>query len=79
MRDATKKPWFRVKRYGYGVGLPIAWEGWAVLFLYLSAATLSAVLLSPLPAAIVIFFSTAAVLYVAYIRSDDEWRWRKGE
>jgi hypothetical protein len=23
------KPWFRVKRYGFGAGLPCSWEGWA--------------------------------------------------
>jgi len=25
------KPWFAVKRFGYGVDLPIAWEGWLLL------------------------------------------------
>ena len=23
------KPWFAPKRFGYGAGLPIAWQGWA--------------------------------------------------
>ena len=23
--------WFAPKRYGYGSGLPISWQGWAVL------------------------------------------------
>lgn len=23
--------WFRAKRYGFGWGLPLRWEGWAVL------------------------------------------------
>ena len=23
--------WFAAKRYGYGSGLPIAWQGWAVI------------------------------------------------
>lgn len=25
------KAWFAPKRYGYGSGLPIAWQGWALL------------------------------------------------
>ncbi len=29
------KPWFAAKRYGYGSGLPIAWQGWAVLTAYM--------------------------------------------
>jgi len=27
--------WFAPKRYGYGSGLPIAWQGWALLIGYL--------------------------------------------
>ncbi len=29
--------WFRSKRYGYGYGLPIAWQGWVVLLLWAAA------------------------------------------
>ena len=75
MRDA-KKAWFSVKRHGYGVDLPIAWEGWLVLLLYLAVVICSAVLLPPVATAIVLILSTAAILYVSYVRSDDEWRWR---
>ena len=35
MNDA--KPWFAAKRYGYGAGLPIAWQGWLVLSAYIAA------------------------------------------
>lgn len=27
--------WFRPKRYGYGAGLPIAWQGWVLLGAFL--------------------------------------------
>jgi hypothetical protein len=27
--------WFRAKRYGWGWGLPIKWQGWAVFVLWL--------------------------------------------
>ena len=27
--------WFRAKRYGWGWGLPLTWEGWAVLAVWL--------------------------------------------
>jgi hypothetical protein len=26
--------WFAPKRYGYGTGLPIAWQGWVILIGY---------------------------------------------
>jgi hypothetical protein len=32
-----KGPWFRAKRYGYGVGLPLKWQGWALIAFYLLA------------------------------------------
>jgi hypothetical protein len=27
--------WFAVKRYGWGWGLPVAWQGWVVLILWI--------------------------------------------
>lgn len=36
MRPDPSKAWFAPKRYGYGAGLPIAWQGWAVLLAYLA-------------------------------------------
>jgi len=30
----TPRYWFRAKRYGWGWGLPCAWQGWSVLVLY---------------------------------------------
>jgi hypothetical protein len=27
--------WFRAKRYGWGWGLPLTWEGWVVLAVWL--------------------------------------------
>ncbi len=28
--------WFAPKRYGYGAGLPIAWQGWVLTIGYLA-------------------------------------------
>jgi len=78
MHSQEKKVWFRVKRLGYGVGLPVAWEGWLVLGLFLAAVVLSAVLFSELVSLAVLTVLTPAVLFIAYARSDDEWRWRNG-
>jgi hypothetical protein len=35
-----QKYWFRAKRYGWGWGLPITWQGWAVLGLWFAALIL---------------------------------------
>jgi hypothetical protein len=29
--------WFAPKRYGFGIGLPITWQGWALLASYIGA------------------------------------------
>jgi len=30
MNDGDNNYWFRAKRYGWGWGLPITWQGWVV-------------------------------------------------
>ena len=29
------KPWFKAKKYGYGCGLPVTWQGWLVFIIYI--------------------------------------------
>lgn len=79
MSAGRKKPWFAVKRYGYGVGLPISWEGWIVLSAYLLVMIGSALFMSAVATLLVFAVTTPLFVYVAYIRSDAEWRWRHGE
>jgi hypothetical protein len=33
----TKKYWFARKRYGWGWGLPLVWQGWVVFIVYFVA------------------------------------------
>jgi drug/metabolite transporter (DMT)-like permease len=35
MTGNEKEIWFPAKRYGWGWGLPIAWQGWAVTIAYI--------------------------------------------
>lgn len=35
MTDDDRDIWFPAKRYGWGWGLPVAWQGWVVLAIYL--------------------------------------------
>ena len=36
MIPQERKYWFPAKRFGWGWGPPTAWQGWAVLLVYLS-------------------------------------------
>jgi hypothetical protein len=33
--DSGPRYWFRAKRYGWGWGLPLTWEGWIVITVWL--------------------------------------------
>ena len=35
MSEHDRDIWFPAKRYGWGWGFPIAWQGWIVLLVYL--------------------------------------------
>lgn len=79
------KPWFRVKRVGYGAGLPIAWQGWVAMLSYMAAVVGLAVLgertrgMALAGVILGIVLLTAVFVGIARARSDDEWRWRWGE
>lgn len=72
--------WFAPKRYGYGAGLPIAWQGWLALAIYLAVVGAAGYLLADWPFAAlgIIFTATAVLLLVAARTTRGGWRWRWG-
>ncbi len=72
--------WFAPKRYGLGAGLPIAWQGWAVLVLFMLAVGGALLLFGPdNPAALAIILpATGALLIVTALTTRGGWRWRWG-
>ena len=81
MMDKDDGAWFAPKRFGYGAGLPIRWQGWAVLLGYLAAiGSLAYRLRDGHPA---VFFCTAAILTALLLVLSAQptrggWRWRWG-
>jgi hypothetical protein len=75
------KAWFAPKRYGYGSGLPIAWQGWAALFLYIATLAAAGVLIrySWIAYAGIVAVATAAFVLVCAQKTRGGWRWRWGE
>jgi hypothetical protein len=47
MEDKTW--WFPAKRYGWGWGLPIRWQGWVVMLAYLGLVATGPLVLKPVP------------------------------
>ena len=74
------KAWFRPRSFGVGSGVPVAWQGWALLCLHVALILGVTLLLRDKPAALI-----AAVLAIAILpmpiyagRTEGAWRWRWG-
>ena len=73
--------WFAPKRYGYGAGLPISWQGWVLTigFMVLSIGLAIAFAQRPL-----ILFAALVPMIVVFVviaarTTRGGWRWRWGE
>jgi hypothetical protein len=73
--------WFAPKRYGYGAGLPLTWQGWVLCLAYCATVTLAAWLLAERTIfgfAAITLTATAAFLAVCLRKTRGGWRWRWG-
>jgi hypothetical protein len=78
--DSQKKYWFPAKRYGWGWGLPVCWQGWGVLAAYVASEALIAFFFPPAehPAVFLVstLVSTAVLVAVAWLKGEPtQWRW----
>ena len=73
--------WFAPKRYGYGAGLPISWQGWTVMLGFIAIALLDGLFFATRPLVLIaILIPAIAVLLVITARTTrGGWRWRWGE
>jgi hypothetical protein len=72
--------WFAPKRFGYGSGLPIAWQGWAALLAYLAAIAAAFFLIrySEIAFVGIVAAATAAFVTICAQKTRGGWRWRCG-
>ena len=76
----TPNYWFAAKRYGWGWGLPLAWQGWIVLAIFVALVIAGVVLFPPhqSPVAFIIYVVALSVLLtiVCWIKGEPpRWRW----
>lgn len=76
---ADDKAWFAPKRYGYGAGAPIAWQGWLVTALAAAGFAAAAALLHGPWRALVGGGVLLAFVAIAALKTRGGWRWRRGE
>lgn len=71
--------WFEPKRFGYGSGLPVRWQGWALLLGYIGVVAGFSLLLiprHPIPFYLIVAVATVALMVVAARHTRGGWRWR---
>ncbi len=78
MSNNRKQPWFSQRRFGYGSGLPVRWQGWAVLAIYALLIYLAVQFLGALLKLILIVGATLVLAAICYHRTEGGWRWRWG-
>jgi hypothetical protein len=78
MTERPPKAWFAPKRLGFGSGLPIAWQGWLVIGVYLAVVTLASLFLGVVPKVAGIVIATALLVIICAKTTDGGWRWRDG-
>jgi hypothetical protein len=73
--------WFAPKRFGFGSGLPVAWQGWAILLAFIAVAILLAMTLSDQPIALIAVLVPLVVTFMVICARTTRggWRWRWGE
>ena len=73
--------WFVPKRYGFGAGLPISWQGWALTVGFLAIATATGVRFAERPLVLFAILTPLVVVFTltAARTTRGGWRWRWGE
>ncbi|MGN6619725.1 MAG: hypothetical protein ACTHKR_01505 [Sphingomonas sp.] len=82
MAQQDDEAWFAPKLYGFGSGLPIAWQGWALLGGYCALVALSGLTLRPHHGVIwgiVLAVLTLGLCVIAAHHTRGGWRWRWGD
>jgi hypothetical protein len=73
--------WFAPKRYGFGSGLPISWQGWALTAGFIALVFMSACLFAGRPVVMfaILAPAVATFLVISARTTRGGWRWRWGE
>jgi len=73
--------WFGHKRYGYGAGRPISWQGWVLTIVFLAIVIGSTFFIEEKPLAVigVVVPTILAFILMCARTTQGGWRWRWGD
>lgn len=77
---ADTKYWFPAKRYGWGWGLPISWQGWMALVVFVVLVAVGAHFFPPrhalLPYLVYVAVLCGAFIGICWLKGEPpRWRW----
>jgi uncharacterized membrane protein YhaH (DUF805 family) len=79
MLSNGKRIWFPAKRYGWGWGLPCAWQGWVVMVGWIALVCTGAVFLMPDHPGLFVVVNVvlvAALIILCLLKGEKpRWRW----
>ncbi len=77
----SENEWFAPKRYGYGAGIPIRWQGWALTIGYVVLCVGAAMVFARKPLVMVALLIplTATLIVITARTTRGGWRWRWGD
>ncbi|QCE34558.1 hypothetical protein FAI40_03920 [Acetobacteraceae bacterium] len=78
-KEKSSKMWFAAKSHGYGAGLPISWEGWAVFTLFIAGAVVSAFFFKGLVEAVILGALAIPFALISYYKTEGGLKWRRGK
>ena len=72
--------WFAAKRFGYGAGRPISWQGWLVTIVFIAVVIGAAIRFADRPLVLAAILVPAVILLwiVTAKTTRGGWRWRWG-
>jgi hypothetical protein len=73
--------WFAPKRYGYGAGLPISWQGWALTIGFVAIVIVLATRFTDRPLQLMAALAPFIIAFVVICAKTTRggWRWRWGD
>jgi len=83
MNEVHKDFWFPVKRYGWGWGSPVKWQGWFIIALFVGSVVVAGMYFPPRrnPSMFAVSAGVSTIVFVAIVVFKGEkplaWRWNK--
>jgi hypothetical protein len=73
--------WFAPRRFGYGTGMPISWQGWVLTLGFVGIALAASLKWSDKPMVLIAVLAPSTIVFmvIAAWTTRGGWRWRWGD